>query len=452
MEWRAPFLPASKGEWATFPPLEDLFVYNGSGVMPGRTWVIAPDKESLQRRWTTLIQATGEQQQLLFHPHLRNGQPGDKHVHKPAPNPLHGFDTPKQPISEEKSSNVPIIRYGFRSFDRQFIVADTRVINQANPELWRVRGGRQVYLTALMAHSPRGGCALTITDLVPDLHHYKGNFGGRVFPLWADAKGSEPNVKPNLLNLLTDSLKIRVTAEDFVAYIAAVAANPTYTTRFQPDLSTPGLRIPITANKDLFTEAVELGRQVIWLHTFGERMSDPTKSRPPSPPRVEPEDREPSIPKEGAISSSPDEMPDTLDFDGSKNRLLIGHGFVQNVSAAVWNYKVSGMNVLAQWFSYRRKNRERPIMGDRRPPSPLSKIQPDHWLPEYTTELLNVLRVLTLLVELEPAQADLLERVCSGLLISFDALKTAGALASTPKLAKAKKEKIKSGSLQFGPE
>lgn len=41
--WRAPFLPAAAGEWATFPALEDFFVYNGSGVMPGRTWVIAPD-------------------------------------------------------------------------------------------------------------------------------------------------------------------------------------------------------------------------------------------------------------------------------------------------------------------------------------------------------------------------------------------------------------------------
>jgi hypothetical protein len=48
--WRAPFLPAATGPWATFPALADLFVYNGSGVMPGRTWVIAPDAESLRER------------------------------------------------------------------------------------------------------------------------------------------------------------------------------------------------------------------------------------------------------------------------------------------------------------------------------------------------------------------------------------------------------------------
>ncbi len=50
-DWRAPFLPASLGAWATYPKLEDLFIYNGSGVMPGRTWgpsrwtgVVAPSR------------------------------------------------------------------------------------------------------------------------------------------------------------------------------------------------------------------------------------------------------------------------------------------------------------------------------------------------------------------------------------------------------------------------
>ncbi len=39
---------------------------------------------------------------------------------------------------------------------------------------------------------------------------------------------------------------------------------------------------------------------------------------------------------------------------------------------------------------------------------------PDHWLPEYTTELLNVLHVLARLVDLEPRQTELLDRICAG--------------------------------------
>jgi hypothetical protein len=110
--------------------------------------------------------------------------------------------------------------------------------------------------------------------------------------------------------------------------------------------------------------------------------------------------------------------------------LLVGHGFIDNVPPAVWHYEVSGKQVLLHWFSYRKKNRERPIIGDRRQPSPLGDIQPDHWLPEYTTELLNVLNVLAMLVELEPKQAELLDRICGGPLISEDELKTAGAFAA----------------------
>ena len=58
-DWRDPFLPAATGAWAMFPELTDLFVYNGSGVMPGRTWIIAPDAISLSHRWSLLVQGKG---------------------------------------------------------------------------------------------------------------------------------------------------------------------------------------------------------------------------------------------------------------------------------------------------------------------------------------------------------------------------------------------------------
>jgi hypothetical protein len=94
--------------------------------------------------------------------------------------------------------------------------------------------------------------------------------------------------------------------------------------------------------------------------------------------------------------------------------LVVKTVFADNVLPEVWNYEVSGKRVLTQWFSYRKKNRERPIIGDRRPPSKLGDIQPDHWLAEYTTELLNVLHVLLLLVVMEPAQKKVLEEICEG--------------------------------------
>ena len=64
-----------------------------------------------------------------------------------------------------------------------------------------------------------------------------------------------------------------------------------------------------------------------------------------------------------------------------------------------------------------------------RPPSPLCDAQPDHWLAEYTSELINLLNVLGHLVELEPVQAELLQRVCSGKILDVALLRDGGAFA-----------------------
>lgn len=139
----------------------------------------------------------------------------------------------------------------------------------------------------------------------------------------------------------------------------------------------------------------------------------------------------PTIPREGAIPSTPEDFPNTLRYDAAARRLFVGKGYVDNVAPAMVNYEVSGMNVLTQWFSYRKKDRRRPIIGDRRPPSPLSDIQPDHWLAEYTSDLLNLLHVLGRLVALEPAQAEVLEDILSATLLEHEQLIAAGALGAT---------------------
>lgn len=304
------------------------------------------------------------------------------------------------------------VRYGFRSFDRQYIFPDARLVNQPNPGLWEHHSSQQVYFSALMAHVPSSGPAISATAYIPDLHQYKGSFGGRVFALWKDADATESNVSPAVVAALTKAFGAPVDPVDVFAYVVALLAHPAYTKIFAADLVRPGLRVPLTASAALFAEAAKLGREVIRLHTFGERFAT---QDPPVPPRVAKDG--PVIPKEGAIPSTPDGFPDTIDYDPVKRRLLVGTGFIDNVPPAVWSYEVSGKQVLRQWFSYRKKHRERPQIGDRRPPSPLGDIQPDHWLPEYTSELINVLNVLALLVELEPKQADLLSRIVDGPLI-----------------------------------
>ena len=95
------------------------------------------------------------------------------------PKPLPGFDAKSKSVADETGPCIHPIRYGFRSFDRQWIIPDSRLINRPNPELWRIRNDKQIYLTGFTEKSPTSGPALTFTGLIPDLHHYKGSFGGR---------------------------------------------------------------------------------------------------------------------------------------------------------------------------------------------------------------------------------------------------------------------------------
>jgi hypothetical protein len=423
---RAPYLPELRAGWGAFAALDAIIGDCGSGVMPGRTWIIAPDEASLKRRWKRLIdEPNADRRELLFHPH----EGGDRSVTKGDAKGLTGHhkmlssvefglvqrnsDKPEfAKLASEALRGVAPTRYGFRSFDRQWIIPDKRVINRPNPSFWDNHSIKQVYITALSRSSPRGGPAITLTASIPDHDHYKGSASGRVFALWKDAAATEANVSASVVAALAKAFGTSVDPVDVYAYVAALLAHPDYTASFVADLVRPGLRVPLTASAALFAEAAGLGRAVIRLHTFGERFAT---ENPPSPPRVAQDG--PVISRDGAIPSTPDHFPDTLDYDPSRNRLLVGTGFIDNVPPAVWAYEVSGKQVLRQCFSYRKKHRERPQIGDRRPPSPLGEIQPDHWLPEYTSELINVLNVLALLVELEPQQADLLTRICAGPLI-----------------------------------
>jgi hypothetical protein len=412
-DWRGSFLPEATGPWATFPSLKSLFDYDGSGVMPGRTWIIAPDRESLARRWTRLIgESDAAQKELLFYPH----EGGDKTSAKRPSKGLRGHEFRAISVAEDVVPVISPTRYAFRSFDRQWIIPDNRLINRPNPKLWNGHSERQVYLTAPDDRSPENGPALTFSGILPDLHHYNGR-GGRVFPLWANERAALSNTNVTVLSHLAEAYGHEVAPSDLMPYLAAVMAHPAFTRRFADDLTQPGLRVPVTADAALFARAVTLGREVIWLHSYGERFDDAAGQRPKQAPRLD-KAHAPTIPVGGAIPGAPEPLPDSMDYDPGTRRLTVGKGRIENVMPEIWTYEVSGKPVVRQWFSYRRRDRSRPVMGDRRPPSLLDGVQPDHWPNEYTTELMNLLHVLGRLVLLEARQAKLLEEILHEPLLS----------------------------------
>lgn len=413
-EWYAPFLPLGAASWTALPALDDLLAWSGSGTMPGRTWVIGASPEVLRRRWQTLVAAPLDERRTLLAEHKT-----DRTIHTQLEDNLPGYATQGTLAAEQSACPEPV-RYGLRTLDRGWIIPDKRVINRPNPGLWQVANApSQCFLTALAAHSPSNGPATSFTTFVPDLHHYRGSFGGRAFPLWLDSNGTRPNVAPGLLEHLAVLCGTQVTGPDLFAYIAAVTAHPAYIDRYRGDLRTPGLRIPLTADPALFRRAVDLGSRVLWLHTYGKRYVDPALDRPAGPPRVSGPDR-PLV--ADAIPDTEDGMPEAIEFDDATGTLHVGSGRLTGVTAAMWEYETSGYKLIRRWFARRKRD------PDGKRSSPLDDVVARTWDSDWTTELIDLLNVIALLVDMEPDQHALLGEIADGPLITVDDLTAVGVL------------------------
>lgn len=214
--------------------------------------------------------------------------------------------------------------------------------------------------------------------------------------------------------------------EDLVAYLAAAVAHPAFTARFASDLKTPGVRIPLTRSPNLWTEAVGIGREIVWLHTYGERFVDASAGRRAGSPKVRTTRPVVRI----GIPDTEDGMPERITYDEATRTLHVGDGRISPVSPEVWNYRVAGMWVVKHWFGYRKKNPS----GNRK--SPLDDLIATTWTPAMTTELLELLNVLERCVALEPRQAALLDEIMAGPLLTVDDLTEANVLP-VPAAAKA---------------
>jgi len=115
--WRDPFLPEQSGAWATFPLLAEFFGWSGPGVKTHRTWIIAPDIQTLENRWKALQREKDpKRKETLFHPDPGEGKARARHVGKTVTDDLGPFPTRHVSVERDKEPLVTPIRYAFRSF------------------------------------------------------------------------------------------------------------------------------------------------------------------------------------------------------------------------------------------------------------------------------------------------------------------------------------------------
>jgi hypothetical protein len=401
-EWQASFRPLGEGNYFEWPLLTDLMPWQQSGVKAGRTWVIAPEKEALKQRWQTMLNAEKDERKKLF-----KDSPTGRKAHQAATQ-LPPSEARLRPVSElAKGTNAPnIIRFAYRSFDRQFIFADTRLLDRPGPELWHAHSERQAYLTSLLTKPLGTGPALTACSTVPDLDHFSGRGAKDCIPLYRNADATEANILPPLLDLLGKTYKRRVTPEDVAAYLYGVLAQPAFTARYAKELESRQLRVPITRDAGLFVKICDLGARLLWLHTYGERFVPKGKQRG-------------DIPRGKArcvkaIPGDPEGYPDSFDYNYATRTLHVGSGEFRPVAPEVFEFEVSGLKVVQSWLKYRMKK------GAGKKSSPLDDIRLERWTSQFTTELLELLWVLEVTVEGYPEQALLLDAVTSGSCVQVD--------------------------------
>ncbi|NKU22012.1 hypothetical protein GS907_26110 [Rhodococcus hoagii] len=88
-------------------------------------------------------------------------------------------------------------------------------------------------------------------------------------------------------------------------------------------------------------------------------------------------------------------------YDHKAHQLSIGTGIVDGVRPEVWDFEVSGMNVIDRWLGART---ERDRQSSRQIRSAIGSDPPTEWEDEWNDELLDLIRVLTVTTELAPKQ------------------------------------------------
>ncbi|MFH8341374.1 type ISP restriction/modification enzyme [Streptomyces sp. AM6-12] len=325
----------------------DLMPWSVAPPRPGRAWPMAPDPACLRARWDALLKADLPDREALFEPSRA------RTLHS-AVGQLPGRSAGTERLARATGPCAEPVRVLAAPFDEQWLIPDHRLLDAARPELWRVADEHQIFLVETPdAHHP-----LLATSLLPTPR------AGRVRPLYRRPAAADPNLAPGLLDDLSARLGVRVTPLDLAAWFLAVV---------RPDHT-----VPLTDDAELWSSGVRLGHRMLWLlRRDGERPRLPGGRRPyvraPLPPR-----------------------PETLRYDPGEETLHLDGGRVSPVPAAAWDYELDGVRVLESWFAVRTAAA---------PPGALAAIRPATWPQPWTSELLELITVLTLLAEVR-AQRD----------------------------------------------
>ena len=387
--WQDVFLPKGDSDYWEWPELTNLFPWQENGVQYKRTWPIGENKTILESRWKKLLSLPNPLKRIALK------ETGARKITKS----LTSIDGKKvlAPLSSltDTEKTTQIIPFSYRSFDRQWAINDIRLCDRHRPTLQSAHSKNQVYMISLLTKVLGDGPAVVGTNLLPDMDCFCNRGAKDIIPLWCDKEGTNANITDGILEVLYNQYGTRITPEALFAYCYALLASPTYVQTFWDELTIPGPRVPITEDRKLFENSVGLGRRLLWLHTYGERFVPEGYKKGRIPPGM-------ARCKFGT-PSTPEGYPNEFSYSYETQELSVGTGVFENVRPQVWEYSVSGLEIVSSWLGYRMKVRAG------RKSSPLDDIRPEVW--DFDEELLDLLWVLDHTIDMLPELNHNLEQV-----------------------------------------
>jgi hypothetical protein len=214
-----------------------------------------------------------------------------------------------------------------------------------------------------------------------------------VFPLWlypresTDLLDTAPrektaNLAPEFVAALTQAVGATPSPEDTLAYIYAILYAPSYRARYADFLKRDFPRVPLTTNRKLFDALVEIGRELIALHTMQTTLpritgfpvpgsNEVVKVRFTVAPAKAGAQNEGTIPARGAMEPEPSPAPSghpLPEGEGNSISKLASEGdeskagrvwindaqYFDGVPEAVWDMHIGGYRVAEKWLKDRK--------------------------------------------------------------------------------------------------
>lgn len=406
------FVPVTK-EWLKNPAVSDVFLASSAGAVWNRKWATAPSEKVLRRRIDALNNLLDDEKPGAFTVNGRTRWDASVALQRYESISTLISGSSKSFAEEGEIFDIKIPEVCTLPLVSGFALGDTRAMEVCRPSLW----GSSLQpdnLFVCTANVIKQGASVYTTNLVPQVFMFTSG-GERVHPTY-QPDGRE-NTAPGLVEALTARYRVSVAPNDIAAYITAVTAFPGYQERFEEELRIPTIRVPFTSDPKLWKRAVNIGQRIIALST-ADRTSTTTSIPELSGYASSVEWKK--VHGREAIGERASHWLKLQDNNGVKDKLVVGGNVFTGVSQDILNYRIGNALIVKKWLERRLSTPYGKSM------SPLDKIMPDEWEPEWSVELFKLLQTIEALIVIEGEQAHLLDDVKATELLTMQELEKSG--------------------------